>query len=477
MDDLDDSVEEVDNSMSSQDETGDEDEVLQFREKFEKLVNQGEVENINVVTLQDNLSSIDDADLLDTAKSVDSRKTSKKLYSERLEQIPASEDGEEEESIIDEAIEEAEEDNDIPEEDVMDGEIEDIIQEAEEEQTQQENDTSQEEDSEDMEEEIELNDTPTPNSDSNEDEDTSEQNEDSNEQMDVEETDLSVDLGGVAENAMTKEEADAQDRRQGIMIWGDPGMGKTHFAYTMPNPVCIIDTEGKSDDISHKFDGTGNGDPFIWQPSDYDGAVQALNEAFEVLERFKQQAGITGTIVVDSMSIMWDWSQQKYVDFAYPTKDDVEEVEFSSSMGRSGESDWKQIKRYHNVKFRQRIIDSPYHFCWTQMRGDDYAAVMEGEAQTPPDKPVGEKENVYKANYIINVREDDDGAPVGNLEKSALTKHNYTGLRYPTFDKHNDILQGLDAIETGNSDKSIRDLEKEFDITLIKGNPSYVQEG
>jgi len=181
--------------------------------------------------------------------------------------------------------------------------------------------------------------------------------------------------------------------------------------------------------------------------------------------------------MVDSMSIMWDWSQQKYVDFAYPTKDDVEEVEFSSSMGRSGESDWKQIKRYHNVKFRQRIIDSPYHFCWTQMRGDDYAAVMEGEAQTPPDKPVGEKENVYKANYIINVREDDDGAPVGNLEKSALTKHNYTGLRYPTFDKHNNILQELDSIETGNSDKTINDLEKEFDITLIKGNPSYVQEG
>ena len=455
LDDLDDNVDEVNDSMSSGNET--DDDVLQFKEKFEKLVQKGEVQNINVATLRDNIDSIDDTEILNDAQSVDERKTAKGLYSERIESISSNEESEED----------------------LEQKAEELVEEVKEEMEEQadEEEVIEEEVIEDMEEEVELEDAPTPD---NEEEESTEQetsNNSSEEDMETEETDLSVDLDGLAQNAMTKEEADAQSRRQGIMIWGDPGMGKTHFAYTMPDPVCIIDTEGKSDDISHKFDGTGNGDPFIWQPSDYDGAVQALEEAFDVLERFHEQAGILGTIVVDSMSIMWDWSQQKYVDFAYPTKDDVEEVEFSSSMGRSGESDWKQIKRYHNVKFRQRIIDSPYHFCWTQMRGDDYAAVMEGESQTPPDKPVGEKENVYKANYIINVKEDSDGAPVGNLEKSALTKHNYTGLRYPTFNKHDNILQELDAVETDNSDRSIRDIEQEFDITLIKGNPSYVDEG
>jgi hypothetical protein len=249
-------------------------------------------------------------------------------------------------------------------------------------------------------------------------------------------------------------------------------MGKTHFSYTMPGPVCLIDTEGKCNDIAHKFDK----EVYIWQPNGYDGAVEALEEAFEVLKAYKQQADVLGTIVVDSMSIMWDWSQQKYVEFAYPTKDDASEVKFSSNMGKGGESDWKQIKRYHNTKFRQRIIDSPFHFAWTQMRGDDYAAVMEGEDSTPPDKPVGEKNNPYKANYILRIDEGPDGAPAGNLQKSALTKHNYVGLKYPTFDKHKALLDAIDAVETGSSDDDIADVEAKFGVRIIDGNPKYAEE-
>lgn len=430
MDELEDDVDEVEQSMSSQEESTD----TQFKQKFERLVKQGEVENINVVILKDSIDEITDESLLNKAQNRDTRKTAKQLYADRLNEIDSvdEEDDDEEDDVGD---------VDIPEDNL-----------------------------------------PGDTTDESSEEDNVEENHDGEEiEQDLQEKDMSadnieVDIGDVAPNAMTKDEAEEQERRQGIMVWGDPGMGKTHFSYTMPDPVCIIDTEGKSDDISHKFEGTGNGDPFIWQPSDYDGAVKALDEAFEVLEQFHSQAGVLGTIVVDSMSIMWDWSQQKYVEFAYPTKDDTSEVEFSSAMGRGGESDWKQIKRYHNVNFRQRIIDSPFHFCWTQMRGDDYSAVMEGETTNPPDKPVGEKENPYKANYIVHLIEDEDGAPIGNLEKSALTKHNYVGLRYPTYDKHNEILERLDAVETDRSSEDISDIEQDFGIKLIQGNPSYVEQ-
>lgn len=430
MDELEDDVDEVEQSMSSQEESTD----TQFKQKFERLVKQGEVENINVVILKDSIDEITDESLLNKAQNRDTRKTAKQLYADRLNEID-SVDGEDDDGEDDVG------DVDIPEDNL-----------------------------------------PGDTTDESSEEDNVEENHDGEEiEQDLQEKDMSadnieVDIGDVAPNAMTKDEAEEQERRQGIMVWGDPGMGKTHFSYTMPDPVCIIDTEGKSDDISHKFEGTGNGDPFIWQPSDYDGAVKALDEAFEVLEQFHSQAGVLGTIVVDSMSIMWDWSQQKYVEFAYPTKDDTSEVEFSSAMGRGGESDWKQIKRYHNVNFRQRIIDSPFHFCWTQMRGDDYSAVMEGETTNPPDKPVGEKENPYKANYIVHLIEDEDGAPIGNLEKSALTKHNYVGLRYPTYDKHNEILERLDAVETDRSSEDISDIEQDFGIKLIQGNPSYVEQ-
>lgn len=456
MDELDDDVEEVEDSMSSSDDGGSDDDG--FTEQFHGLVEAGEVENINVVTLKEQISKIEDAEVLQDARSVDSRKTAKKLYSDRIDDISSSEDTED--------SEEAEESED------------DDAEEAESMSDMLDDDNSSEEEEQDKDDDVDLTEASVPGDEEDEEQETEEEEtDDQEEDTDMssnEDSDVSVDIGDLAPNAMTQEEAEEKESRQGIMVWGDPGMGKTHFSYTMPDPVCIIDTEGKSDDISHKFDGTGNGDPFIWQPSDYDEAVEALDEAFEILREFHQQAGILGTIVVDSMSIMWDWSQQKYVEFAYPTKDDTSEVEFSSSMGRSGESDWKQIKRYHNVKFRQRIIDSPFHFGWTQMRGDDYAAVMEGEAQTPPDKPVGEKENPYKANYIIHLKEDDDGAPIGNLEKSALTKHNYTGLRYPTFQKHKEILDRVDAVETGDADEDISDIEAEYGIELIQGNPSYV---
>lgn len=465
MDDLEDDVEEVEESMSSANSG----EMTEFEEQFHELVGSGEVENINVMALKESIGEINDREILKEARSTDTRKTTKQVYSSRLDDLGEDDDED------DEVEESGEADEDVIEESGDDSEeqsqgFEDLME-----------DDDSEEDQGDDEPEIDLSEASTPDDDEEDTEEDDDEDDESeqepNENMSgSSDVDVEVEIDGLAPNAMTQDEAEEKENRHGVMIWGDPGMGKTHFAYTMPDPVCIIDTEGKSDDISHKFDGTGNGDPFIWQPSDYDEAVDALNEAFEVLREYHQQAGIVGTIAVDSMSIMWDWSQQKYVEFAYPTKDDPSEVEFSSAMGRSGESDWKQIKRYHNVKFRQRIIDSPFHFCWTQMRGDDYSAVMEGEAQVPPDKPVGEKENPYKANYIIHLKEDTDGAPMGNLEKSALTKHNYVGLRYPTFDKHKEILDRVDAVETGSSNEELVDIEEEFGVELIHGNPSYVED-
>jgi O6-methylguanine-DNA--protein-cysteine methyltransferase len=266
--------------------------------------------------------------------------------------------------------------------------------------------------------------------------------------------------GGVSVN-----EAADMEKRWSMLVWSDPGKGKTHFGYTTKEPVCIIDTEGKAHHLSDKFtDKTVR----LFQPSDYDEALDALHDALDLLHDVYEKHGRVGTIVVDSMSIMWEWSQQKYVDKFYRGKD-VDEVEFSSAIGSGGQSDWKQIKRYHNVKFRQAILDSPFHFVWTAMSADDYEAAIENDINFTPKKPSGEKNNEYKASEVLRLRENDAGDTVGELEKSDKIKHHYTDLNDPDFPKHKEVVEAIKNAEAG--DRSIQSVESEFDVTVFEGNP------
>lgn len=268
----------------------------------------------------------------------------------------------------------------------------------------------------------------------------------------------------VAPNAMTIDEAAERKPTWRILLWGDPGKGKTHFSYTMPEPVCIIDTEQKADVIAHKFDR----EVYLWQPSNYDEAREALAEAIEVLDMKNGEDNGRGTIVVDSMSVVWGWSQSKYVDEFYPGKD-VEDVELSTGFG-SGQSDWKKIKEYHNANFRQVMLDTEYHLCWTAMREDDYEAIIE-EGANRADKPAGEKENPYKASDIIRIAENSEGKPVGLLQKSALVspKNYYKGLEFPTFEKHRKISREIEEMETeGDVDPA----QLSYDVDLVEGKPT-----
>jgi hypothetical protein len=260
-------------------------------------------------------------------------------------------------------------------------------------------------------------------------------------------------------------EAAEMENRWSILVWSDPGKGKTHFGYSAKDPVCIIDTEGKSHHLADKFD-----DKMveIYQPSDYDEALDALHDAVDLLENVKRETGRIGTVVVDSMSIMWEWSQQKYVDKFYRGKD-KDEVNFSSAIGSSGQSDWKQIKRYHNTMFRQTIIDSPFHFVWTAMATDDYEAAIENDINFTPKKPSGEKDNEYKASEVLRLREDSEGKTIAELEKSDKVNHNYTGLEKPDFPKHQNVVRAIKDAESDN--RSMSSVEAEFGVEVFEGNP------
>lgn len=265
----------------------------------------------------------------------------------------------------------------------------------------------------------------------------------------------------IAPDAVTLEEAQESEYTWRLLVWGEPGLGKTHFAYTAPKPLAYIDTEGKAEAIADKFD-FGENEFMLWQPDGYGEAKTALDQALSFLDWWKDEEGRLGTIVVDSMSVLWPWAQQKYVDDYYSSDQSAEEVNFSSGFG-GGKSDWKVIKRYHNKEFRQVMLETDYHVVWTAMSEEDYSAKMEKDLDHTPDKPAGEKENRYKCTDILKL-EERDGRTAGFLQKSGRTKFRYRGLGYPTFDKHREVVEELANMETRDVPAEEYDGDYDFDI-------------
>ena len=306
-------------------------------------------------------------------------------------------------------------------------------------------------------------DSSSDNGDSGENETrTEDENEEEPETEDMTE-DNSTDLSSLAPNAMDVNEASERESQHKIMCWSDEGQGKTHFGYTMPDPICFIDTENKADDIAHKFQ---DKEVYIWQPSDFDEACQHRDEALNFLSEYMEQTGERGTIVVDSMAVMWEWSQYKFIEEWYPNTP-PEDVNIELQ-------DWPKIKEYHNKHFRKPFESCDFHVYWTSTRKDDVGEVISNDnIDKAPDKPGGEKDNVYKVNSIIRLYLNSNGVPVGDLQKSGLTRFKYMGLERPTYEKHIDLLDEIQRMESEGAD-NVGDVNEmyslDYDVNFTEAN-------
>lgn len=286
-----------------------------------------------------------------------------------------------------------------------------------------------------------------------------------------------VDVSSIAQNAMTGEEAEEQDHLWKFLIYGNPGTGKTHFAYTMPEPVCMIDTEGKADAITGKF--SDDKEIYLWQPQNYDELVTSLDEALDVLDAFKSQEGIVGSVVVDSISLAWDWAQQKHMEMAYPGRSE-NEVDFRSALQADGSGDWQTIKRFHNERFRDRMVEAPYNVCWTATSQEDYGAILSGDHDDPPAKPQGEKNNPFKATEVLHVYEGQEAVPTANLKKTALTKWRFAEMEWPSFEKVTETIEEIAESEASDKQITLSDLKSRFpdeDVDLYEGDPDLAMRG
>ena len=104
-------------------------------------------------------------------------------------------------------------------------------------------------------------------------------------------------------------------KRKGLKIgiWGPPETGKTYFGLSAPPPIFVISTEQGVTQVAHHFP---NKDIRIVETlslkPDLEGVLQA--DPVESLENVEKAISsikdITeGTIVIDSLSDIWDWVQ------------------------------------------------------------------------------------------------------------------------------------------------------------------------
>lgn len=378
---------------------------------FEEAVEKQEIEKLSPTEIANELGAVGDVDLLEKAVEIENRKALREKYEKRKNEI--------------EGDSTEDEDKTPNMENMGDSSSDDTVEETE----------------------VESN-TET--------------------QTDTVEDESPIDLDRIAPNAVDVQQAAERDYTWKIMVWGGEGMGKTHFAYTMPEPIMMIDTENKAEDIASKFsDKTVK----IWQPKSFTEACEATDQALDVLEQWQAETGERGTLVIDSMSVMWEWSQYKYIDDYYPNT--------APEDANMDLQDWGKIKDYHNEMFRKPIEECDFHVCWTEMQKDDVGAKIQEGLEKTPVKPAGETNNKYKVNDIIQLELDEEGVPTGFQRKSGRNRFKYLGLTRPTFDKHREISEQIEQVESEGASSSLElrsDIDVPYELDFTESNTMEIHE-
>jgi len=198
--------------------------------------------------------------------------------------------------------------------------------------------------------------------------------------------------------------AETVQKRLKVLVYGDSGTGKTHFALTFPKPA-VIDTEQGTD----LFSGRKDIAPFhVIRTKDY-------KEVMAAVDWIEADGGKTyETLIIDPMTVLYQVLQEAASQSGGTSRD-----------GGLTYRHWGIIKRMINALYT-RLVNLPVHVVVTARQKADYEQ-KGNELLKVGDKPDADRSTEYlfdivlrlgvaNGKYLAQVVKDRSGALKGILE-------------------------------------------------------------
>jgi len=218
-----------------------------------------------------------------------------------------------------------------------------------------------------------------------------------------------------------------------ILNFGKPSTGKTHFGFTMPETVILIDTEGRGHLIVGKFKVCKDCEEEWYTPSlicpscksknirnkdirriqvrSMKELYKAVEIAISILNDIKEKTGKVGTLMIDSYTRAWLDAQNEHTKNKYGDGNTYVDVKLDPM------ADYKFINPRHN-NLRDTILDSGFNVYLTATLGNVF-----GEDRYNPIgvKPEGQKHNEYAVDYFMFTFQRSNQL-ITRIEKNSIAK-------------------------------------------------------
>jgi len=240
-----------------------------------------------------------------------------------------------------------------------------------------------------------------------------------------------------------------------ILIYGHRSSGKTHFACSAPSPVIVLDSEGRVGIIVGKFSEIDGRQKRIFakQWRNFEQLNNSTDLALKTLMNHKKKTGEIGTIVIDSVSRVWDEIHNDYIKKKYGENAIRSEVKLDPM------NDYKELNETHN-KWLQKLLDSGINIILTATAKGDYS---EDRFNPSGVKPEGQKHLPHAVDYLIHNYQKDDSI-YSQIQKNSQILAELDEIKLMDYQKFEKIVEKL---KKRANIRTFEDIEKEKNGTIL----------
>jgi len=217
-----------------------------------------------------------------------------------------------------------------------------------------------------------------------------------------------------------------------VLLFGDSSSGKTYVSHTFPEPIYIIDTEGRANktrqyhfpnkkvkifnpmEVSIDFKTEGEMEESIDFEKTVDNITNALIEFFNSVKEGKIKKG---TLVIDSMSDLWSWIQE-WGKIRLAKKGKIDLVTFRLKQ----QFDWGMMntKHYRLIVTMRRLLDYGINIVGTarERRSPDY--IEKPQSVTLGERIRSQKDIPFWFSTIVNLQTKKVKKGTGEVERKYL---------------------------------------------------------